>query len=109
MISRSELWLRTVFDFLSEVDLKTLQAVNRHFDDLVRIKMDPTYLGVYSVNVWDKKIHYLPYHDLKAFQQVNRVAKRIIVGLNPSPKLFTAQMRNLPSSNGRKDSKLIIL
>lgn len=93
-LSTPGLWLDGVFHFLPFSSIQILASVNRYLRLLSRLITHPTHLGIYPIGFWS---HYiltlLSYQDLKKFQRVSEVAKRLTTSKKLANTLFRSDVK----------------
>lgn len=107
-LSTPELWFNGVFNFLPFLSIQALASVNKHLRSFSRKITHPTHLGMYPIGFWST--HILPllsYKDLKRFQRVSQVARRLTLHKRLSQNLFRSDVNLATLKNvkpGRIDS-----
>lgn len=88
-----EVWLNEIFSFLPFSSIENLLLVSKPLHALSREVIYPTRLGIFPVGVWlNYVLPLLSYKDLKKFQKVSQVAKKLTLSKKIAEQLFRSDV-----------------
>lgn len=92
-LSTPELWFNGVFNFLPFSSIETLSIVSKLLRSSSKTIIHPSHLGIYPVGFWSSYVlPLLSYEDLKIFQRVSQVARKLTLTKKVAKNLFRSDV-----------------
>lgn len=82
-----------VFNYLEFSSIQTLSSVNHFLRSVAILRIRPNFLGIFTTQIWSNYIlPYFDYFQLKKFQRVSQIAKKLTLSKSFAEILFRSDV-----------------